>query len=622
MSEVRAGGQFRPLEAGDPTTVASYRLAARLGSGGMGTVYLSYTPGGHPIALKTIRPELSEDPEFRRRFKQEVRAAQRVQGLYTAPVLDHDTEGAQPWLATAYVPGPSLHAAVAEHGALPLNSVLLLLAGVAEALSVIHGAGIVHRDLKPSNVLLAADGPRVIDFGIARAADATALTGTGVSIGTPAFMSPEQAAGKPVTPASDVFALGQVAAFAARGSGAYGDGPSHAVLYRIVHEEPDLSGLADELRFIERCLAKDPADRPSPAEVVALCQEASPTPLVQSGSWLPEAIGADITRRVSASADLLAARNRAAEAATSATQAPPATAPVTQLSSPSVDHGAQTMHAAPTMHSGPSTPPPPGPAGPPSTPYHPQSGPHTVPTGHQAPYPQPGVWQQPYPQGHPHGHPQGHPRPMPVPPPRSNVGKWIGIGVAAVFGLGLLGSCASLVKDLTDSSSGSSSSSSGGTSTGSGGSSAESSESKPKSDPEPVTFKGVNIPGNYYVRFADSPPKPLDSEMGVSYEDDGDFYYYSDSLFGEKKLGSSSDKLVLLNNSQKGSLETCRNETRYTDSVKLGQVSKGSQMCVRTNSGHMGLVTFQGAAASGDPSDYVSVDITVWRNAEEPTTEN
>ncbi|MFF5364964.1 serine/threonine-protein kinase [Streptomyces scabiei] len=609
MGEVRAGGQFRPLEAGDPTTVASYRLAARLGSGGMGTVYLSYTPGGHPIALKTIRPELSEDPEFRRRFEQEVRAAQRVQGLYTAPVLDHDTGGAQPWLATAYVPGPSLHAAVAEHGALPLNSVLLLLAGVAEALSVIHGAGIVHRDLKPSNVLLAADGPRVIDFGIARAADATALTGTGVSIGTPAFMSPEQAAGKPVTPASDIFALGQVAAFAARGSGAYGDGPSHAVLYRIVHEEPDLSGLADELRFIERCLAKDPADRPSPAEVVALCQEASPTPLVQSGSWLPEAIGADITRRVSASAELLAARDRGGEAVTSPTQAPPATAPVTQLGPPSVDHGAQTMHAAPTMHSGPATPPPPGP---PSAPYHPQSGPHTVPTGH--PYPQPGGRQQPYPQGHP----QGPPRPLPLPPPRSKAGKWIGIGVAAVFGLGLLGSCATLVKGLTDSSSGSS----GGTSAGTGGGSSGSSRSKPKSDPKPVTYKGVNIPGNYYVRFADSPPKPLDSEMGVSYEDDGDFYYYVDSLFGEKKLGSSSEKLVLLNNSQKGSLATCRDETRYTSSVKLGQVAEGSQMCVRTDSGHMGLVTFRGSAASGDPSDYVSVDITVWRNAEEPTTEN
>ncbi|MFE7840678.1 serine/threonine-protein kinase [Streptomyces sp. NPDC057474] len=601
MSEVRAGGQFRPLEAGDPTTVASYRLSARLGSGGMGTVYLSYTPGGHPIALKTIRPELSEDPEFRRRFKQEVQAAQRVQGLYTAPVLDHDTEGTQPWLATAYVPGPSLHAAVAEHGALPLNSVLLLLAGVAEALSVIHGAGIVHRDLKPSNVLLAADGPRVIDFGIARAADATALTGTGVSIGTPAFMSPEQAAGKPVTPASDVFALGQVAVFAARGSGAYGDGPSHAVLYRIVHEEPDLSGLADELRFIERCLAKDPADRPSPAEVVALCQEASATPLVQSGSWLPEAIGADITRRVSASADLLAERNQAAAAATSATLPPPPTAPVTQVSSPSVDHGAQTMHAAPTMHSGPVTPPP---AGPPSTPYHPQSGPHTVPTGHQAPYPQPGGWQQPY--------PQGHPRPLPLPPPRNNVGKWIGIGVAAVFGLGLLGSCASIVQSITDSSSGSSS----GTSTGSGGSSAE---SKPKSDPKPVTFKGVNIPADYYVRFADSPPAPV-GDGDAPYREDADLYYTTDMIVG-KQVGSSSDKVVLLNNSQKGSLETCRSETRYTENVKLGQLSKGLQLCVRTDSGHIGLVTFQGTAPSGDPSDYVSVDITVWRNAEEPVTD-
>ncbi|UUU21762.1 serine/threonine-protein kinase [Streptomyces sp. DSM 40750] len=617
MGEVRSGGRFRPLEAGDPTTVASYRLAARLGSGGMGTVYLSYTPGGHPIALKTIRPELSEDPQFRHRFKQEVQAAQRVQGLYTAPVLDHDTEGDQPWLATAYVPGPSLHAAVAEHGALPLNSVLLLLAGVAEALSVIHAAGIVHRDLKPANVLLAADGPRVIDFGIARAADATALTGTGVSIGTPAFMSPEQAAGKPVTPASDVFALGQVAAYAARGAGAYGDGPSHAVLYRIVHEEPDLTGLPDELRFIERCLAKDPADRPSPTEVVELCQAASPTPLVQSGSWLPEAIGADITRRVSASAGLLAERNKAAEAATSATLPPPPTAPVTHMSSPSVGHGAQTMHAAPTMHSGPVTPPPPGPAGPPSTPYHPQPGPHTVPTGHQPPYPQPQhTWHpQQHPQGHPH--PQPHPRPLPVPPPTSKAGKWIGIGVIVVFGLGLLGSCASFLKDMTgssnDSSSGSSSGATGGSSSGSG-------DAKKKSDPKPVTFKGVNIPAKYYVRFADSPPKPLHDSIGAAYVEDGDLFYSTDA-FGDKTMGSSSNKIVLLNNSQKGSLETCRNETRYAESVKLGQLSKGSQLCVRTDSGHMALVTFQGSAPSGDPSDYVSVDVTVWRNAEEPITD-
>ncbi|MYR24218.1 protein kinase, partial [Streptomyces sp. SID6137] len=180
---------------------------------------------------------------------------------------------------------------------------------------------IVHRDLKPSNVLLAADGPRVIDFGIARAADATALTGTGVAIGTPAFMSPEQAAGRPVTPASDVFALGQVAVFAARGQGAYGEGPSHAVLYRIVHEEPDLAGMPAELAFVARCLAKDPAGRPTPAEVVALCQEASPAPLRQSGSWLPEALAAQITRRVSASAALAAAP-------TVAPAAPPPTRPL------------------------------------------------------------------------------------------------------------------------------------------------------------------------------------------------------------------------------------------------------------------------------------------------------
>ena len=176
---------FQPLAGDDPATIAGYRIAAKLGAGGMGKVYLSYTPGGRPVAIKVIRPEFGEDPEFRRRFAQEVQSAQRVQGLFTAPVIDADTEGRQPWLATAYVPGPSLADSVVAHGALPVQAVLLLIAGMAEALHVIHGAGIVHRDLKPSNVLLAADGPRVIDFGIAHAADATSLTGSGVTIGTP-----------------------------------------------------------------------------------------------------------------------------------------------------------------------------------------------------------------------------------------------------------------------------------------------------------------------------------------------------------------------------------------------------------------------------------------------------
>ncbi|PRH78128.1 serine/threonine protein kinase, partial [Streptomyces solincola] len=283
---------FQPLEEDDPRAVAGYRLAARLGAGGMGKVYLSYTPGGRPVAIKVIRPDFAEDAEFRRRFAQEVHSAQRVQGLYTAPVIDADAEARQPWLATAYVPGPSLAAAVQSHGRLPVETVLLLTAGIAEALAVIHGAGIVHRDLKPANVLLAADGPRVIDFGIARAADATSLTGSGVTIGTPSFMAPEQAAGQAVTSATDIFALGQITAYAAVGTPAFGEGTSHGVLYRIVHEEPRLDDLPEPLReLVTRCLAKDPAARPTVAEVLTLCRSANgETALRRPERWLPGAV--------------------------------------------------------------------------------------------------------------------------------------------------------------------------------------------------------------------------------------------------------------------------------------------------------------------------------------------
>jgi hypothetical protein len=284
-------GETQPLAADDPATVAGYRIAGRLGAGGMGKVYLSHTPGGRPVAIKVIRPEFAENEEFRRRFRQEVHAARRVQGLFTASVVDADTEGPRPWLATAYVPGPALSAAVAEHGPLAPGAVLPLVAGVAEALQAIHAAGIVHRDLKPANVLLAPDGPRVIDFGIARAADAALLTGTGISLGTPAYMAPEQAVGRPVTGAADVFALGLVAAYAATGSPAFGEGTSGAVLYRIVHEDPELKGLPDELReLVGGCLAKDPAERLSPAAVVAMCHALSgDTPLRQPERWVPDA---------------------------------------------------------------------------------------------------------------------------------------------------------------------------------------------------------------------------------------------------------------------------------------------------------------------------------------------
>ncbi|MBP5860957.1 protein kinase [Streptomyces scabiei] len=261
---------FQPLQADDPAQVAGFRLAARLGAGGMGRVYLSHTQGGRPVAIKVVRPELADDPAFRRRFGREIKAARRVRGAYTAELIDADADGVPPWLATLYVPGPSLAEAVGRRGPLPVPAVLWLMAGVAEALQAIHDEGIVHRDLKPSNVLLAADGPRVIDFGVSLAADLTSNTATGTAVGTPQFMAPEQATGGEVTAATDVFALGQTAAFAALGEPLYGDGPSVSVLYRIVHERPDLSVLPERLRpMMARCLAVDPAERPTPAEVVA-----------------------------------------------------------------------------------------------------------------------------------------------------------------------------------------------------------------------------------------------------------------------------------------------------------------------------------------------------------------
>ncbi|PTH89762.1 serine/threonine protein kinase [Streptomyces sp. A244] len=265
---------FQPLRGDDPPVVAGYRLAARLGAGGMGRVYLSHTQGGRPVAIKVVRPELADDPEFRRRFRREVEAARRVRGAYTAELIDADADGTPPWAATLYVPGPSLAEAVARRGPLPVPAVLWLVAGVAEALQAIHAAGIVHRDLKPSNVLLAADGPRVIDFGISLAAGFTSHTATGAAVGTPHFMAPEQASVGEVTAATDVFALGQTAAFAALGRPLYGDGSALGVLYRIVHDRPDLSVLPEQLRpLFDRCLAADPKDRADLAEIVDWCRE-------------------------------------------------------------------------------------------------------------------------------------------------------------------------------------------------------------------------------------------------------------------------------------------------------------------------------------------------------------
>ena len=250
----------------------------------MGRVFLGVSPGGRPVAVKAIRAELAANPEFRARFGREVSAARRVSGVFTAQVVDADVDGPVAWMATAYVPGPSLAEAVDTHGPLPEASLLALAAGLAESLNAIHAVGVVHRDLKPSNVLLAEDGPRVIDFGISRAAESTMLTQAGLVVGSPGFMSPEQAMGSDVGPPSDVFNLGAVLAFAATGEGPFGTGTTAALLYRVVHGAPSLDRVPPTVRpLIEHCLAKDPRQRPTANGLLAEVGALQP-----GGTWLPE----------------------------------------------------------------------------------------------------------------------------------------------------------------------------------------------------------------------------------------------------------------------------------------------------------------------------------------------
>ncbi|MFB7354938.1 serine/threonine-protein kinase [Streptomyces gardneri] len=285
---------MEPLNAEDPVSIGPFRLIGRLGVGGMGRVFLARSAGGRTVAVKIVHAELAAQEEFRRRFAREVAALERVGGTGTAPVLGSDTSADAPWVAIGYVPGPSLRTVVGdEYGPLPPATVRALASGLARALVHIHDAGLVHRDLKPSNVLLTVDGPRLIDFGIARAVDTVAdgggLTSTGAVVGSPGFMSPEQVRGDRVTPASDVFCLGSVLAYAATGRSPFGTADSgvHAQMFRIAHDEPDLTDLAPELSgLIRACLAKDPTARPSAAEIVETLPVADP--------WLP----ADVLARL------------------------------------------------------------------------------------------------------------------------------------------------------------------------------------------------------------------------------------------------------------------------------------------------------------------------------------
>ncbi|UUN27499.1 PQQ-binding-like beta-propeller repeat protein [Streptomyces sp. FIT100] len=255
----------------DPRRIGPFEVLGRLGAGGMGLVYLARSASGRRVAIKTVRTELAEDQLFRVRFTREVEAARAVSGFYTAAVVDADPRAAVPWLATAYVPAPSLEEIVNECGPLPAQAVRWLAAGIAEALQSIHGAGLVHRDLKPSNVLVVEDGPRVIDFGIASGVSNTRLTMTNVAVGTPAYMSPEQARdSRSVTGASDVFSLGSTLVFAATGHAPFHGANPVETVFMLLREGPDLAGLPDELRpLIESCMQMEAGRRPSPEDLQA-----------------------------------------------------------------------------------------------------------------------------------------------------------------------------------------------------------------------------------------------------------------------------------------------------------------------------------------------------------------
>ncbi|GAA2261004.1 hypothetical protein GCM10010415_24470 [Streptomyces atrovirens] len=389
------------LGPGDPPGIGAYRLLARLGAGGMGQVYLARSDRGRTVAVKLIRRELAQQEEFRARFRQEVHAARQVGGDWTAPVLDADTEAPVPWVATGYVAGPSLQQVVGhDHGALPERSVRILAAGLAHALKDIHAAGIIHRDLKPSNVLVTIDGPRVIDFGIARALETVTdggLTRTGALVGSPGFMAPEQVRGDRITPACDVFCLGSVLAYAATGTLPFGTANSgvHALMFRIAQEEPDLAGVPEGIADLVRdCLKKDPAARPTLDRVL---ERTGAEDTVAGGRsrdpWLPSALVAQLGRHAVRLLDAEDPETPAppTPAGTPPTAWPPvppgpggAAAPGTPPAGRPGGHAAASAPAAwPPTPPGPTGPEAPAPGGPAGQPVSPDPGYPGVPAAGQ-----------------------------------------------------------------------------------------------------------------------------------------------------------------------------------------------------------------------------------------------
>ena len=290
----REGTALEALGSNDPTTVGNYQLTAVLGSGGMGRVYLAHSPSGRRVAIKVIRADLVQESEIRQRFAREVAAARAVSGFFTAGVVDADLDANPPWLVTTYIPGPSLTSAVAQVGPLPLASVRAIGAALAEALSAIHAVGLIHRDLKPGNILLASDGPRLIDFGISALSGSRTITRLGAFIGSPGYMSPEQIEGRAVGPATDVFALGAVLVFAVTGTDPFGGDSLPSLLYKTVHAPPDLSRVPDELLpLVSSCLDKDPSRRPDLRTVLHDLTSGQNLAGMFAPGWLPAALNRD-----------------------------------------------------------------------------------------------------------------------------------------------------------------------------------------------------------------------------------------------------------------------------------------------------------------------------------------
>ncbi|MFI6085077.1 serine/threonine-protein kinase [Streptomyces sp. NPDC051217] len=475
------------LAAGDPQRIGAYRLLARLGAGGMGQVYLARSDRGRTVAVKLVRRELAAQDEFRNRFRLEVAAARRVGGRWTAPVLDANTEAPVPWVATGYVAGPALQDIVSgPHGPLPARSVRILGSGLAHALQDIHSAGLIHRDLKPSNVLVTIEGPKVIDFGIARALESVTdagLTRTGSLVGSPGFMAPEQVRGTAVTPACDVFCLGSVLTYAATGRLPFGtaDTAVHVLMFRIAQEDPDLSELPEGLReLVSDCLKKDPAERPTPAQILARVGEPD-----DDEPWLPgpllAQLGTDAVQLLDheepgARTELVFSKPAGPPASPPAGPAEPSSEPPPPggpgEGGGNAVHGMATMIGTPSPETAPPQPTP-QPHQPPP-PQHPQQpGPYGYPQNQQpqqspqqAPlpplpqqygYPQPGQpplppWGATPPYGPPpanYGHPSpygptppyGPTRvPQPEPPRRGGRGTVALIAVAVIVALGAGGS--------------------------------------------------------------------------------------------------------------------------------------------------------------------------------------